>query len=222
MSCQPPAYPLLLSLLPRLSSYHLIDTSRMMQLLYLKARSTYQNVSAGSCREFAGICIGDAIVLIAILVFVVGLSLLTLFLNLRARLRSIRRDRAATSNSPPPYVSIGFPPSALHDASLYKSGSDSPLDPYHVVPPSLDSSLLLKGDYFTHVSHPGRTFSPSHAVPTPQRPSALPSGVGLGFGSTARTGPSPPPAFGDVALTPPPPAYGQDPRSDTTGEATTL
>ncbi|KAJ7174029.1 hypothetical protein C8R43DRAFT_1119418 [Mycena crocata] len=154
----------------------------------------------------------DAFIMIAILIFVAGLLFLTLGHNLRARLRASRQASPTPSNaSPPPYFSIGFPPSGSHDISLSKSGSSSPaLDPYRVVAPSFDSSLLLKDDYFTHVPQPERTFASSRSAPSRQ----LISGVGLGLGNV-HTGPAtpvaaPPPA--SASLTPPPPAYVQDSR----------
>ncbi|KAJ7133433.1 hypothetical protein C8R44DRAFT_870829 [Mycena epipterygia] len=182
-----------------------------MHLLDLKTRDGYQSVPSSSCRLVAGVCAEHVVILAFILIFVAGLSLLTLGLNLRARLRSIRQGRAAPS-SPPPYSNIGFPLSASRDVSLHKAGLDSPsLDPYHVVAPSLDSSLL-KDDYFTHVPHPDQILAPSRPAPSAHK---LPSGVGLRFGSTVQTEPpaaAASPLLADGALTPPPPVYVQDPR----------
>ncbi|KAJ6585576.1 hypothetical protein B0H19DRAFT_1250374 [Mycena capillaripes] len=175
-----------------------------MQLLPFKTREVYQNSPASSCQELAGVCIEDAFILIFILVFVGGLLLLTLGLNFRTRMR--RRADQATSNDsdPPSYSSIGFPPSPSHDLSPHKSGSPSPsLDPYHVVVPSLDDSLLLKDEYFSHVPYPERILAPNQ-----QRMPELPSGVGLGLGNIVQAGPSTPPSF-DVSLVPPPPAYAR-------------
>ncbi|KAJ6544592.1 hypothetical protein DFH09DRAFT_1389912 [Mycena vulgaris] len=182
-----------------------------MQLSNLRARDVYQNVPASSCQELAGICMENLVIIICIVVLVVGLSLLTLSLKLRARLRSIRQARSRSANPlPPPYSNIGFPPSASRTSSLSKTGSDSSnspsFDPYRIIPPSLDSSLLLKDDYFSQIPHPDPTLAPSRSAPSPH----LPSGVGLGFGPTVQTGPATP--TGPLPLTPLPPVYVQDPR----------
>ncbi|KAJ7490692.1 hypothetical protein FB451DRAFT_1513513 [Mycena latifolia] len=183
-----------------------------MQLLNFRTRDMFQNVApASNCQELAGICIEDAVILICIVLFAGGLLMLTLGLNLRARLRSTRQAR---SDSPPSYSSLGFPPSASRD-SLCKAGLDSPnsppLDPYRVVLPSLDSSLLLKDEYFSHMPYPEPTLAPSRAAASPP---LLPSGVGLGFSSNVQTGPTNPadPLAADGSLTPPSPVYVHDPR----------
>jgi len=143
--------------------------------------------------------------LIFIVVFTGGLLLVTLGLNFRTRWAR-RRQRAASNNSPPPpYSSIGFPTSSSRDAELSKSGSLSPsLDPYHVVAPSLDNSLLLKDGYFSHVPHPDATVPPS-----PRRSPPLPSAVAPGLGGGIQAGPSTP-----LSLPPPPPAYVPRPHYD--------
>ncbi|KAJ7094700.1 hypothetical protein B0H15DRAFT_947089 [Mycena belliarum] len=165
-----------------------------MQFFSFEAREAYQNVAASSCRELAGICMESAVILICIFIFVAALLLLTLGLNLRTHLRAARHARSA---SPPPYASLGFSPSTSHDR-LHRSPSNSPsLDPYRVVPSSLDSSLLLKDDHFGHVSQPERSLVSPRPTPPP------PSGVGL-FGSI-QTGLVTSPL-------PPPPVYVQDPR----------
>ncbi|KAJ7704974.1 hypothetical protein B0H17DRAFT_1193461 [Mycena rosella] len=185
-----------------------------MQLLHFRAREVYQNVPASTCRKLAGLCMEDAIIAICILVFIMGCLLLTVGLNIRARIRSILQARRAAN--PPPYSSLGFPPSASRSPLCKPASPDSStspsFDPYRVVAPSLDSSLLLKDDYFAHIPHPDRTLAAS----SPQR--LRPCGVGLGFGDTIQTGPAIPaasPCPADMAmdqLTPPPPVYVQDPR----------
>ncbi|KAJ7621904.1 hypothetical protein DFH06DRAFT_768206 [Mycena polygramma] len=177
-----------------------------MQHSTLKTRVVYQNTPASNCQELGGVCVNDArVILIFIVIFVVGLLLLTLGLNFRASCRKRREDHAAASN-PPPYSSIGLPPSPSGDLplykSVYKSGAQSPsLDPYHVVAPSFDSSLLLRDEYFDHVPYPERSLAP-----TQQRISG-PSAVTLGLGSTTQA-PLPP---SDMSLIAPPPAYARNP-----------
>jgi hypothetical protein len=162
-----------------------------------------------------------------IVILVVGLFLLTLGLNIRASWRRRREEQAASDNNPPPYSSLGFPPSPSHDMSLSKSETQSQssekiysrlclppagpsLDPYHVVAPSFDNSVLLNDEYFSHIPYPDPTLAPSQ-----QRMSGLPSGagsgVGLGFGNTMQAGPSTP-AASIPELAPLPPAYARDPR----------
>ncbi|KAJ7916036.1 hypothetical protein B0H13DRAFT_377807 [Mycena leptocephala] len=182
-----------------------------MQLLTLKTREAYQNTPSPSCQEFAGLCMKDAVILMFIVILVVGLFLLTLGLNIRASWRRRREEQAASDNNPPPYSSLGFPPSPSHDMSLSKSETQSPsLDPYHVVAPSFDNSVLLNDEYFSHIPYPDPTLAPNQ-----QRMSGLPSGagsgVGLGFGNTMQAGPSTP-AASIPELAPLPPAYARDPR----------
>jgi hypothetical protein len=112
----------------------------------------------------------------------------------------------------------------------YQSTSTGPpIDPYHVVAPSLEQSLLLKDNYFSHVPYPDRAFvlpSLPTSMPGTQQ---LPNGAGLGFDSTLQTSPtsgarrspvleghSRPPALDNITLTPtltsPPPAYAPSER----------
>ncbi|KAJ7028428.1 hypothetical protein C8F04DRAFT_1119288 [Mycena alexandri] len=213
MCRQPPLhleYPLLpnpFSPAPQLASNPTFRfTSISMRFLNFKTREVYQNVPASSCREIVGVCMEDAVVLIFIVVFTGGLFLVTLGLNLRTRWAR-RRQNAASNSPPPPYSSIGFPTSSSRDAELSKSGSPSPsVDPYHVVAPSLDNSLLLKDEYFSHVPYPDATVPPS-----PKRSPPLPSAVALGLGGGVQAGPSTP-----LSLAMPPPAYVPRPRSDVT------
>ncbi|KAF7364683.1 hypothetical protein MVEN_00337900 [Mycena venus] len=183
-----------------------------MRLLAFKTRSASvyhgQNTPASSCRELFGVCMNDAVVLIFIVIFVGGLLLLTLVRNASRRRRPEEDDHPESStDSPPSYASIGFPPSASHDLALYKGSPSPSLDPYHVVPPSFDNSFLLKDGHFTHVPYPDRTLA--LASSQHQQPSGVGLGLGLGLGS-ARAGPSTPPA----PLISPPPAYVREPRRE--------
>ncbi|KAJ7228117.1 hypothetical protein B0H12DRAFT_1148061 [Mycena haematopus] len=181
-----------------------------MQRLTFKTRAVYQNTPASSCQELAGVCIDDAIVLIFIVVFVGGLLFLTLVRNFCAWRRTRREDHAESDNNPPPYSGIGFPPSTSGDLALYKESPSPSLDPYHVIAPSFDNSLLLKDSYFSRVTYPDPTVAPNQ-----QRASGLPSGVVLDFKFSGVQDPSTPaaPPHSDVSLLiSPPPAYVREPR----------
>ncbi|KAJ7170951.1 hypothetical protein C8R46DRAFT_1261862 [Mycena filopes] len=173
-----------------------------MHFLNFKTRDVYQNTPAATCQEIAGVCVVDALFLMAIVVFIGGLFLVTMGLNFRTR-RARCAKPSTTSSSPPAYSSIGFPTSSSsRDTALSKSGSPSPsLDPYHVVASSLDNSLLLKDEYFTHVLYPEASVPPS-----PKGSPPLPSGVGLGLGSDVQAGLST-----SLPLATPPPAYIRHP-----------
>ncbi|KAJ7878870.1 hypothetical protein B0H14DRAFT_1630724 [Mycena olivaceomarginata] len=185
-----------------------------MQLLTLKTRAVYQNTPVSSCQEFAGVCLHDAAIFISIVIFAGGLLLLTLgrhFWAPRQRHDS-EEDHAESDPSPPSYSSIGFPPSASHDLALYKGSASPSLDPYHVVAPSFDNSLLLKDEYFSRVPCPEPTL-----LPNQQHPS---SGVGLGLGfgdNSTQAGLSIPAGAPPPPLTSPPPAYV---RRDATADRT--
>ncbi|KAJ6487248.1 hypothetical protein C8R47DRAFT_1216440 [Mycena vitilis] len=181
--------------------------SVFMQHSTFKTRAVYQNTPASNCQELGGVCVNDArVILIFIVIFVVGLLLLTLAVNFRASCRKSREDHAAASE-PPPYSSIGLPPSPSGDLplykSVYKSGAQSPsLDPYHVVAPSFDSSLLLRDEYFDHVPYPERSLAPVN-----QQRISGPAAVTVGSCSTTHA-PRPP---SDMPLVAPPPAYARSP-----------
>ncbi|KAF8215205.1 hypothetical protein K438DRAFT_1955184 [Mycena galopus ATCC 62051] len=179
-----------------------------MPLRNFNTRAVSQNTPASSCQELLGVCISDAVVLIFLVIFVGGLLLVTVVRNLWARRRG--EDHAEPDTSPPPYPSIGFPLSASRDLALSKESPGPLLDPYHIVPPSFDNSLLLKDEYFSHVLYPDPTLAPIQQQH--QRTSSDGLGFGLGVDNSAPSGP--PAAPSNPSLTSPPPAYVREPRRD--------
>ncbi|KAF7348116.1 hypothetical protein MSAN_01764200 [Mycena sanguinolenta] len=176
-----------------------------MRILTFNARAVYQNTPASSCRELAGVCINDAVVLIFIIVFVGGLLFLTLARNVCVSSRRRHEDHAEADDNPPPYSGIGLPPSTSPDLALRKQPPSPSLDPYHVIAPSFDNSLLLKDEYFSHVPYPHPSLASNQ-----QRISGLsmPSGVGLGFPIAGPAGP--PPLSSALSLTSEPLACGMN------------
>ncbi|KAJ7069090.1 hypothetical protein C8F01DRAFT_1363356 [Mycena amicta] len=143
-----------------------------MQSFPAQARDVFtssgQNTPSSHCQSLLGVCMEDAAGLVFIALFVAGLLSLSCILKLRARTRRGRPrsstlavvGRTSTPN-PPPYSSIGFPPSSSRDSLCKGSSSSSPnpsLDPYHVIPTSFDRSLRLQDDPFVQPERafPGR------------------------------------------------------------------
>ncbi|KAJ7636782.1 hypothetical protein FB45DRAFT_449852 [Roridomyces roridus] len=118
---------------------------------HFQTRSSSQD---GDCPEVAGMCSGDAFILTIVLLFVVGLSLLTLTLNFRACIFSRRQARAARTQRPPAYSALDMPATSVAHRSPVLS---PPLDPFCAVPLTFDRSP--KDGYFTAGSIRSSTFS---------------------------------------------------------------